>query len=522
MANCPNCNEKLIGSMKFCAQCGEKVDIEKATAASAGDAKPKCPDCGNELRFVVKYDRYWCQKCEKYASKDVAEGGEEKKEEEPPAEEKPAEEKTAQEQPEDANTCIDCGEPLKYVEKYDRHWCDKCKKYAAKAAVKAAQEAPAEEKPAEETPAEEPPAEKKPAEETPASADPTCPDCNGPLKYVEKYDRHWCDACKKYAAKDAIKAAEDKPAEEPPAEEKPTEEKPAEEAPPEEKPTEEAPPEEKPTEEAPTSAEPTCPDCNGPLKYVEKYDRHWCDACKKYAAKDAIKAAEEKSAEEAPAEEKPAEEAPAEEKPAEEAPTEEKKYKCPDCDDELRFVAQYDRYWCEKCKRYPPKDKIIEVGAEAPAEEKSADPTEPDGSSDPSGSDPQGEAPASAELTCPDCSGTLKFVEKYDRHWCDACKKYAAKDAVAAQQQAAEEPPAAETPPPEEPAPAPEEPAPAPEEPAPAPEEPAPAPDDSPPPPPEEEPPAEPTCPDCSGPLKYVEKYDRHWCEKCKKYAPKA
>lgn len=28
-------------------------------------------------------------------------------------------------------------------------------------------------------------------------------------------------------------------------------------------------------------------------------------------------------------------------------------------------------------------------------------------------------------------------------------------------------------------------------------------------------------CPTCSGPLKYVEKYDRQWCKKCKKYAPR-
>ncbi len=28
-------------------------------------------------------------------------------------------------------------------------------------------------------------------------------------------------------------------------------------------------------------------------------------------------------------------------------------------------------------------------------------------------------------------------------------------------------------------------------------------------------------CPTCSGPLRYVEKYDRNWCKECKKYAPR-
>lgn len=32
---------------------------------------------------------------------------------------------------------------------------------------------------------------------------------------------------------------------------------------------------------------------------------------------------------------------------------------------------------------------------------------------------------------------------------------------------------------------------------------------------------AEEDCPTCSGPLRYVEKYDRYWCKLCKKYAPR-
>jgi hypothetical protein len=32
---------------------------------------------------------------------------------------------------------------------------------------------------------------------------------------------------------------------------------------------------------------------------------------------------------------------------------------------------------------------------------------------------------------------------------------------------------------------------------------------------------AEEDCPTCSGPLRYVEKYDRQWCKLCKKYAPR-
>ena len=94
-----------------------------------------------------------------------------------------------------------------------------------------------------------------------AAEGPSCPDCSSAIRHIEQYDRWYCDACKKYMAKDF----------------KPDEAK--EEAKPEPEPEPASEPE--PAPKAEEKKEPACPDCSGKIRHIAQYDRWYCDACKK-------------------------------------------------------------------------------------------------------------------------------------------------------------------------------------------------------------------------------------------------
>lgn len=77
----------------------------------------------------------------------------------------------------DIRMCPTCGKPLKWVEKYSRHYCYSCKKYAPK------QRKVREEKP----------------RPRPNVGDmETCPHCRTKLQYVHRYSDYYCDKCDKY------------------------------------------------------------------------------------------------------------------------------------------------------------------------------------------------------------------------------------------------------------------------------------------------------------------------------------
>jgi len=135
--------------------------IEVKTPEKAHEIK-MCSTCGQPLKFIDKYSRYYCYGCRKYAPKD-----------EPV---KPAVVPAKSEV--GGKTCPGCGGGLKYVEKYNEYYCFACKKYPLRA-----QKVPSE----------------KPA---PAKAGPIeCPKCSQPVKFIEKYLRYYCYNCKDYAPK---------------------------------------------------------------------------------------------------------------------------------------------------------------------------------------------------------------------------------------------------------------------------------------------------------------------------------
>jgi AAA+ ATPase superfamily predicted ATPase/predicted RNA-binding Zn-ribbon protein involved in translation (DUF1610 family) len=74
-----------------------------------------------------------------------------------------------------------------------------------------------------------------------------------------------------------------------------------------------------------------CQKCGAPLKWVEKYSRHYCYRCKKYASlKRTIKLPLGKTMTLPPDE-----------------------LVCPRCRNDLEFVHKYSEYYCSKCKKYP-------------------------------------------------------------------------------------------------------------------------------------------------------------------------
>ena len=112
-----------------------------------------CPTCGQPLKHIEKYQRYYCYGCRRYAPR------------ESPG--KPAE--PAKTDSHTAKKCPDCGKELKFIDKYSEHYCFTCKKYPLK--------------------------ERKKAQDL------KCPKCGERLRYIEKYSRHYCVACKEYAPK---------------------------------------------------------------------------------------------------------------------------------------------------------------------------------------------------------------------------------------------------------------------------------------------------------------------------------
>jgi ribosomal protein S27AE/uncharacterized protein YbaR (Trm112 family) len=188
----------------------EPVEEEVAAPAPVEEPKPAvevrmCPHCGQPLKWIEKYQRDYCYSCKKYAP--VRKNAEPKSE--PKPEPKP-EPKSAEKKAESAKVCPECSGEMKYIEKYKEWYCHACRKYPLH-------------KPKPKAPAETP------------NGEPECPKCGGALRHIEKYQRHYCNACKEYAPKSVT-----------------------------------------------ASAVKTCPACKSELKYIKQYNEWYCYKCKKY------------------------------------------------------------------------------------------------------------------------------------------------------------------------------------------------------------------------------------------------
>ncbi len=76
---------------------------------------------------------------------------------------------------------------------------------------------------------------------------------------------------------------------------------------------------------------------------------------------------------------------------------------CPTCRAPVRFVPEYQRWYCDNCKDY----KVpIHPGSASPPHSQQPPP------------------PDDVENTCPDCNNSTRHIPQYDRHYCDNCGKY--------------------------------------------------------------------------------------------------
>lgn len=356
-SKCPKCGDEPLFiehlSKWYCYGCNSYVDDEKheceAEHAPEGSAlhiqevvkaleheetAPECKNCGAKLQDL-KDGHLYCFMCESYQDGPAEETPVAK---EPKMEIEPEEKKESESVANEPQNLVD--EPAK-TEKYVGE-----EDAIAEAAPPAAQ--PTETKIEAEIPivinVEEAAPSARPQHDleaappkAPEAKIRSCTSCGQPLKYIDKYSRYYCYACKKYAPRDdparsvvpapVAKVAKD------------------------------------------------CPDCGKPLKYVEKYTEWYCYECKKYPLREKAKAAAVKP----------------QPKPAPDVPT------CPTCGDPLKFVPQYSRHYCYKCKKYAPKGTVQKpVVAEEKAEEKK----------------------------CPVCKEQMKYVTEYNEWYCYKCRKY--------------------------------------------------------------------------------------------------
>ncbi len=198
----------------------------------------KCPKCGEEPNFLEHMEKWYCYECNSYVDDPEAEEeaieaeatSEPTVQEAVEGESSPAKEAKA---PTEVKMCPNCGQPLKWIEKYQRDYCYSCKKYA----------------PVRKTATPKPEAKPDSVAAGKSESVKVCPECSGEMKYIEKYTEWYCHACRKYPLhKSKPKAAAEAP-----------------------------------------KADPKCPKCDGAVRYIEKYQRHYCDACKEYAPKGAVK-----------------------------------------------------------------------------------------------------------------------------------------------------------------------------------------------------------------------------------------
>ncbi|MFW5907345.1 MAG: hypothetical protein ACOCTR_03190 [Candidatus Natronoplasma sp.] len=155
----------------------EYVDEDEYVAK---EESRSCMDCGGRLRWIDQYEMWYCDNCQEYKPQagEEREAAEEEKGAEPPAEEDV-----------EVKLCPHCVSELRWIEQYGRWYCDNCQQYIEGVEEKG--------KPSEETEEVEVSEEEVEEEEEEEITQP-CPDCDGEVRWLEEYNRWYCENCKEY------------------------------------------------------------------------------------------------------------------------------------------------------------------------------------------------------------------------------------------------------------------------------------------------------------------------------------
>jgi len=203
-----------------------------------GDENYVCSTCGSAVGFEDQYQMWWCNGCSRYIEEDRVEPG-----------------TVTLQGGEQEYPCKKCGDTLVFVNEYQRWWCDTCRRYIGdeseghgefgetddmRSGGQAGPQAGWQDR----------------GRRDAVSQEPQCESCRGSLRFIDTYQMWWCDRCEKYLGEKEEPSAQTGT---PSYDERRRE-----------------------TDSAPTQPQYPCRDCGTTLKFVEQYQRWWCDGCGGY------------------------------------------------------------------------------------------------------------------------------------------------------------------------------------------------------------------------------------------------
>ncbi len=111
--------------------------------------------------------------------------------------------KEQKQQQQEPNTCSYCGQPIRYIEKYENWYCDNCQEYRV---LESHSQQHRQQEPfgqqEEESTGERNQRQQRQIQEVQTedqqSYSNTCPDCGCRMRYIEEYERWYCDSCQEY------------------------------------------------------------------------------------------------------------------------------------------------------------------------------------------------------------------------------------------------------------------------------------------------------------------------------------
>ena len=233
--------EQMKGLMK--AKPAEKPAIAAEPEIKGyhpGDENYVCSTCGTSVSFEDQYQMWWCNRCSRYVEEDMVEP-----------------DKGISKGGENEYPCKKCGDVLVFVDEYQRWWCDTCRRYIGDDIEP---EDEYEEMDHMHTGAGD---QRLQTERHDLgrvdsfSQGPSCDSCKGSLRFIDTYKMWWCDRCEKYLGEE-----EEKPAQS--SHEQKFDQRKHE------------------THPSPEQPQYPCRDCGTTLKFVEQYQRWWCDGCGGY------------------------------------------------------------------------------------------------------------------------------------------------------------------------------------------------------------------------------------------------
>lgn len=100
---------------------------------------------------------------------------------------------------------------------------------------------------------------------------------------------------------------------------------------------------------------------------------------------------------------------------------------CPTCNSTLRYVPQYDNWYCDNCGDY--KVPVHAASSTTPPPQTGQQSQQQTAGQQSQKQQPQQQPPPQQQQEqqgnqCPDCGGQMRYVDEYDRWYCDNCEEY--------------------------------------------------------------------------------------------------